>query len=63
MCKLVFLPPYSPDYNPIKQAFSSIKSYLCHHFLNKSLMAIVQACQNITPDKAEGYFHASGYIT
>jgi len=23
-CKLIFLPPYSPDYNPIEQAFSSI---------------------------------------
>ena len=24
----VFLPPYSPDYNPIELAFSSIKSYI-----------------------------------
>ncbi|KAG2112037.1 uncharacterized protein F5147DRAFT_572842 [Suillus discolor] len=59
MCKLVFLPPYSPDYNLIEQAFSSI---LCCHFLDISLTAIRQACQHITPDKVEGYFHASGYI-
>ncbi|KAL9936461.1 hypothetical protein V8E36_004529 [Tilletia maclaganii] len=27
-CKLLFLPPYSPDYNPIELAFSSIKKHL-----------------------------------
>jgi transposase len=62
LCKLVFLPPYSPDYNPIEQAFSAIKAYLRRHFDDKSLTAIVRACQGITPDKAEGYFRASGYI-
>jgi transposase len=62
LCKLVFLPPYSPDYNPIEQAFSAIKAYLRRHFDDKSLTAIVRACQGITPDKAEGYFCASGYI-
>jgi transposase len=25
-CHIVFLPPYSPDYNPIETAFSFIKS-------------------------------------
>jgi transposase len=25
-CRVVFLPPYSPDYNPIEMAFSTIKS-------------------------------------
>ena len=29
--KLIYLPPYSPDYNPIEQAFHSIKAWLrCH---------------------------------
>jgi transposase len=27
-CKLLFLPSYSPDLNPIEQAFSAIKTYL-----------------------------------
>jgi transposase len=27
-CELVYLPPYSPDFNPIEQAFSKLKSYL-----------------------------------
>ena len=25
---LVFLPPYSPDYNPIEELFSSVKAYI-----------------------------------
>jgi transposase len=24
-CKLLYLPPYSPDFNPIEEAFSKIK--------------------------------------
>ena len=28
---LMFLPPYSPDYNPIEEAFSSVKYYLKDH--------------------------------
>ena len=27
-CRLIFLLPYSPDFNPIEQVFSSIKAYL-----------------------------------
>ena len=26
----MFLPPYSPDYNPIELAFSSIKAFVWH---------------------------------
>ena len=28
---LFFLPPYSPDYNPIEEVFSYVKGYLRHH--------------------------------
>ena len=28
---LFFLPPYSPDLNPIEEAFSYVKTYLCKH--------------------------------
>ncbi|KAF8234617.1 hypothetical protein L208DRAFT_1260973, partial [Tricholoma matsutake] len=28
---LIYLPPYSPDLNPIEQAFSSIKAWLQWH--------------------------------
>ncbi|KIM50302.1 hypothetical protein SCLCIDRAFT_36478, partial [Scleroderma citrinum Foug A] len=59
---LIYLPLYSPDYNPIEQAFSTIKAFLQHHSHDSSMLSIVHACQSITPDKAEGYFRAAGYI-
>ncbi|KAF9225123.1 hypothetical protein BS17DRAFT_662689, partial [Gyrodon lividus] len=52
---LIFLLPYSPDYNPIEQAFSSIKAFLHQHNQDKTLTSITCACQNITVEKAEGY--------
>ena len=61
-CKLIFLPPYLPDYNPIEQAFSSIKLFLWRHWQDNSLAVINRACQNITSHKAAGYFCALGYI-
>ncbi|KIK24629.1 hypothetical protein PISMIDRAFT_98192, partial [Pisolithus microcarpus 441] len=56
-----YLPAYLPDYNPIEQAFSALKAYLCHHSHDSPLMSIVHACQSITL-KAKGFFRASGYI-
>jgi len=61
-CKLIFLPPYSPDYNPIEQAFSSIKAYLRRHWHERTLSVIDHACHQITPAKAASYFRASGYM-
>ncbi|HEY1065772.1 MAG TPA: transposase, partial [Pirellulales bacterium] len=30
-CRLLYLPPYSPDLNPIEQAFAKLKSHLRKH--------------------------------
>jgi transposase len=61
-CKLVFLPPYSPDLNPIEQAFSAIKVYL-KRFCNEFTFSIIDgACQNISSESAWGFFCASGYV-
>ena len=62
VCKLVFLPPYSPNYHPIEQALLSIKAFLRWNWQDKSLGVMDRACHNITPAKAAGYFRASGYI-
>ncbi|KIM83495.1 hypothetical protein PILCRDRAFT_69064, partial [Piloderma croceum F 1598] len=59
---LVFLPPYSLDYNPIEQAFSSIEAFLHCHWMDKTLSIIDRACHNITSGKAAAYFRASGYV-
>jgi len=61
-CKLIFLPPYSPDYNPIEQAFSCIKAWLRRHTLESGVFSIVKALQVVTPQKALGWFCASGYM-
>ncbi|CAD6892666.1 unnamed protein product [Tilletia laevis] len=60
-CNLIFLPPYSPDLNPIEFAFSSIKRHLRRHPANDEL-DLVQACYNaVTKEHAKAYFQASGY--
>ncbi len=28
-CKLIYLPPYSPDLNPLEEAFAKLKTLLC----------------------------------
>ncbi|KAF9514896.1 hypothetical protein BS47DRAFT_1294566, partial [Hydnum rufescens UP504] len=63
---LLFLPPYSPDFNLIEQLFSCIKAGLhCHYNdeLDKaSPISFIQcACGTITADKAHGWFRDSGY--
>ena len=51
---VIFLPPYSPDYNPIELVFGYITSYLKHHdellqALSNLLPVIIAAFENITP--------------
>ena len=59
-CKLIFLPPYSPDLNPIEQAFSAIKSYLKRFWYDFSFSVMDRACKNITLEKAWGFFSYFG---
>ena len=40
---LLFLPPYSPDFNPVEELFSYVKYYLKQHD------EVIQALENITP--------------
>lgn len=63
-CELVYLPPYSPDFNPIEQAFSKLKSYLrnaCARTQQTLLEVIGEALGTITASDAEGYFEHCGY--
>jgi transposase len=59
-----FLPSYSPDLNPIEEAFSKAKTLLRaaaardHETLLAALWAALAA---ITPADARGYFHHCGY--
>ena len=64
--KLVFLPPYSPDYNPIEQAFHSMKAWLRHHEKEalepeQRTILIEQALQAISAEDASGWIINCGY--
>ena len=61
---LRFLPPYSPDFNPIEMAFSKIKALLKKAAARtvKALWdAIRDAIDAITPQDCRGFFTATGY--
>jgi hypothetical protein len=62
VCKLVFLPTYSPDFNPIEHTFSAMKAYLRRNRSESCLYDMMMACNNVTPAKAAGWFRHSGYI-
>lgn len=61
---LVFLPPYSPDLNPIEQAWSKAKSILRKlgpRCWAKLLIALGKALLAITTNDAAGWFKHAGY--
>jgi transposase len=63
-CDLIYLPPYSPDFNPIEQAFSKLKGYLreaCARSKETLMEVIGKALRMITISDAEGYFENCGY--
>jgi transposase len=63
-CELIYLPPYSPDFNPIEQAFSKIKGYLrrAEARTRESLIeAMGLALEAVSAHDALGYFEHCGY--
>lgn len=59
-----FLPPYSPDFNPIEMAFSKIKARLkkaAARTVADLWNAIRDAIDAISPIECANYFMASGY--
>ncbi len=62
--RLLFLPPYSPDFNPIENAFSKLKALLrkaAARTVNQLWEAIAAAIDALTPSDCLGYFTAAGY--
>jgi len=64
--RLEFLPPYSPDLNPIEEAFSKIKAWIRRHADELShddgiFYDLLLALDVITADDACSYIHHSGY--
>ena len=65
-CELLYLPPYSPDMNPIEEAFAKLKSRLratAARSREALIEAIGAALDAITAGDAHGFFGGCGYRT
>jgi hypothetical protein len=71
--KLVYLPPYSPDYNPIEECFSFVKAHIRRHGLEfrnivesgdkvDPFLFLYDALDKVTPAMSRAWFHHSGYV-
>jgi len=62
--ELVYLPAYSPDFNPIEEAFSKLKGLLRHagaRTREALLEAMGVALKAVTSQDVLGYFEHCGY--
>jgi transposase len=62
--RLVFLPPYSPDFNPIENAFAKLKALLraaAERTVDALWTTIGSLIERFTPDECANYFAAAGY--
>lgn len=61
---LLYLPPYSPDLNPIEMAFAKLKAYL-RKAAERSIPALWDSIGSVlnlfTPDECANYFAHAGY--
>ncbi|KAG9023998.1 hypothetical protein FS837_005544, partial [Tulasnella sp. UAMH 9824] len=73
--RLVYLPLYSPDFNPIELAFSSIKAHLRQNAFQvqrvptgkkddavPAILLLSEAIYSVTPAKAYSWFRHCGYV-
>ena len=63
-CRLAFLPPYSPDLNPIEKAFSKLKAVargLRPRCWDSCLAAAKSGLEAITPGDCVSYIESCGY--
>jgi len=72
--QLIYLPPYSPDFNPIEESFSAIKAWIrANRDYTRSELSddatpdpytmIWEAVyMTVTPTKAEGWYRDCGYL-
>ena len=63
-CWFLYLPPYSPDLNPIELAFSKLKAHLRRigaRTFDQMFDALAQTCDLFTPEEWWNYFCEAGY--
>jgi transposase len=64
--KLWFLPPYSPDLNPIEQAFSKIKHWMRlaqKRTIDDTYRHIGKLVSSIPSSECRNYFENAGYVS
>ena len=64
-CSLLYLPPYSPDFSPIEEAFSKLKALLRKAKAPTRVAlveAIGRALEAISTQDARGFFGHCGYL-
>ena len=62
--KLLYLPPYSPDFNPIEKLFSKLKALLrqaAERTVDGLWRVIGDCLDRFTPRECANYFEAAGY--
>lgn len=68
-CCFEYLPPCPPDFNPVEQAFSVIKSHLCHqgigfYYAQALYYELYHACEIMTAEMCKSFFwHSDCFIT
>lgn len=63
-CRLQYLPPYSPDYNPIENLWSKVKEALraaAERTMEALGHAVAAAMTSVTAADCEGFFEHAGY--
>jgi transposase len=61
---LLYLPPYSPGFNPIEEAFSKLKAHLrkaAERTVSALWDAIGRRIDQFTPQQCANFFAAAGY--
>ncbi|WCR18350.1 IS630 family transposase [Paracoccus alcaliphilus] len=64
-CWFLYLPPYSPDLNPIEMAFAKLKAHLRRigaRTFTDVFKAIGEVCDLFDPGECWNYFKAAGYV-
>ena len=65
-CWFLFLPPYSPDLNPIEMAFSKLKAHLRRigaRTFDALFNALGDICDLFDPTECWNFLKASGYAS
>jgi len=62
--RIVYLPPYSPDLNPIENMWSKVKTTIrskAARTLHALMYAMAEALETVTTNDCQNYFNHAGY--